>query len=316
MNIFITGGTGFIGKHLVEKLSRDGHFLYVLARDPEKARDIVRENVVIIEGTIENPDSYRMVFNNSIDAVYHLAAIPGQKWGWNEKDYDRINVRGTQNLLDACGNKIKLFIFCSSINAIKNEAGFARSPYGRSKNKAEKIVLAQKDIKTVIIRPAIVYGPGDERGMMTQLCQMIRKKKFFLIGSGRNILPLVYIDDLVSAFARALNTSETGQMMEVSGPDSLPIKTIADTIAKKLDTPLPLFHIPIWLAEVAAYFSEKIFPLIGKEPFITRHRIDMITKSNPINFEKAQKILGYSPEISFTEGINKTIDWMKQNGNL
>lgn len=316
MNIFITGGTGFIGKHLVKFLAQEGHFLYVLARKPESARDMAGEKVKIIQGTIEDPKSYRSVFENPIDAVYHLAAIPGQKWGWSPKDYHAINVLGTKNLLDMCEDKIRLFIFCSSINAIENEAGFARAPYGRSKNEAEKIVTAQKKFKTAIIRPAIVYGPGDRCGMMTQLCQMIKKRKFFLIGSGKNILPLVYINDLVTAFVQTLDMAETGQIIEISGPDSLPIRTIAGTIAKKLGTALPPFHMPIWLAKTAAYLSEKIFPLIGKEPLITRPRIDMMTKNNPISFEKARKILGYSPKISFMEGIDKTIDWMKQDGNI
>lgn len=318
MKIFITGGTGFIGKHLIRALLKEGHEVHFLFRDKKKAQIFDNTNAIPHEGRIEDVRSYQKIFDQDIEVIYHLAAISGQKWGFSKKDYYRLNVQATADLLEVCHNKIKRFIFSSSINALSKNNRFERDEYGKSKWLAEKKVeeYQQKGLETIIIRPAVVYGPGDIQGMMLKLCQLIKKKEFYLIGKGRNIVPFVYVDDLIKAFLKAKDIPQTGGIYEIVGPDLLSIKDTATKIADMLQINLSKKIIPVWLAQLTAYFSEITFWLLKKEPLITRHRIDIVTKHKPLGFKKAQQELGYRPKVNFADGIKKTISWYQENGYL
>jgi 2-alkyl-3-oxoalkanoate reductase len=314
MNIFITGGAGFIGAHLVSSLAEEGHVVYVLTRNKDKAKNLESKNIILIQGDIEKPSSYEKVFDNHIDIVYHLAAAPGQKWKFDDDDYQKINVDGTRHLLELSRNKIKKFIFCSSINAIENSTGFHKNSYGKSKLEGEKLVKKENGFEAIILRPAIVYGPGDTGGMFLKMCSMVKKGAFFLIGSGKNILPVVYISDLVHAFLLAKDASQDKQVFEIAGPDDVSIGKITAIISECLKVNYRKMHVPVWIARLAAFFSETFSAVFKVEPVITNHRIDLMVKSNPISSEKARIKLGYSPKVKFEEGIKITISWYKENG--
>jgi nucleoside-diphosphate-sugar epimerase len=314
MNIFVTGGAGFIGKRLVSSLLEEGHAVYVLARKKDAAIGLKHPNITLIQGSLENPSEYKDVFDNHIDIVYHLAAIPGQKWGFKEADYQKVNVQGTKHLLELSRGKIKKFIFCSSINAIENSAGFHIDPYGKSKLEAEELVKKENSFETMILRPAVVYGPQDTGGLFLKMCLMIKKGVLFVIGPGKNIIPLVYIDDLVSAFLKAKDISKNKQVYEIVGTDNISIEKIVGIISGCLGVSPPKIKIPIRMARAAASVSEAFSIIFKKEPVVTNHRVDIMTKNNPLSSEKAQRELGFEPQMEFAKGIDLTIKWYQKNG--
>lgn len=319
MKIFVTGATGFIGQNLVRALARENHEIYALVRDKDKADIFEGLNVKLIEGFLEDSQSYTDFFrNNRIDIIYHLAAIPGQKWGYKAKDYYQINVKATENLLHACFGKIKRFIFCSSVNAFSKDNKFLYDDYGKSKQEAEKIVqdFAKKGLETIIIRPTVVYGPNDAAGMMLKLCGLIKKSRFSMIGKGHNHFPLVYIDDLIDAFLSAKDCHKINGTYEIVGPDQLTFSEIVNEIAKILEVKLSKIKIPRFFALSCAYFSKAFYSLIDKEPFITKHRVDIVTQERIFSSQKAREELGYRPQVFFSLGIRKTIDWYKGNGYI
>jgi nucleoside-diphosphate-sugar epimerase len=317
MKIFVTGGTGFIGKYLVSSLKKEGHIVYVLARNKNEVADMSHtDTIIVVKGNLENPESYRSVFDNNIDIVYHLAAVPGQKWEFKEDDYERVNVTGTKRLLELSRNRIRKFIFCSSINAIKNSTGFHKDSYGKSKLQAEELVKKEDSFETIILRPAIVYGPRDTGGMFLKMCSMIKNGSFFIIGSGKSILPVVYIDDLIDAFMRAKNVSEDKKTYTIVGSDNLSIEKMSSIIALFLGAKMPKIHIPIWIARLAALICATFALLFQKNPLVTNHRIDIVTESNPLSFQKAREELGFIPQTNFKEGIELTIKWYQKNGLL
>lgn len=317
MKIFITGGTGFIGSHLANKLADLGHQVIVFTRNQEKISNLNKGKIELIEGKINEPETYKRIFNQNIDIVYHLAAVPGLKWGMAESDYNPVNVQATEELLKLCLNKIKRFIYCSSINAISRN-NFLRDPYGKSKWQAEQIVLdyQKKGLATIIIRPAIVYGPSDTEGMMLKLIRLINKKRFILVGSGKNIVPFVFIDDVINAFINALTCLMTGQAYEIIGPEEISIKESVKIIAKKLNVEMPAVNLPIWLIRSAAFFSELFGKLINHQPLITQHRVDILVKDQHFFAEKAARELNYQPVINFADGLAKTVNWYKENDYL
>ena len=321
MKIFITGGTGFIGRHLVKALAGAGRMLYLLVRDKKQANFLNNhDNIVLVEGEIQQVDSYRQIFNEQIDLVYHLAAISGQKWGADESEYYRTNVLGTANLLEVCQGKIGRFIFCSSINAVSRN-GFRRDPYGRSKWQAEQLVEAAglAGMETVILRPAVVYGPGGLEGMVFKLCQLVQRGKFFRIGSGKNVIPLVYVDDLVAAFILAGTAPMSGKAAtcEIIGPDRPTLGEAVDLMARNLGVEPSRLRVPVPAARLAAFLSEVIFGILPREPLITQHRLDAILNHRPhLNSQKAEQELGYVPRVPFEQGIATTIAWFRQQGYL
>ena len=315
MNIFVTGGTGFIGRHLVRALIREEHFVYVLTRDKIKIEKLDNAKVIPIEGCLENPQSYRTVFDRNIDIVYHLGAIPGQKLGIKETDYQKINILGTQKLLEISRQRIKKFIFCSSINAISDD-NFQDDLYGKSKLESEKLVLKETSFETIILRPAIVYGPGDINAMFLKLCQMIQRKKFFLLGSGEKIMPIIYISDLITDFLKVATISQNGQTFEIISPEIISTKEITELIARNLQVKLPKIHIPIWLARSVATLFWPIPFFFRKDPLITNHRIDILTKPKTLDGKKAQAEFNFTPQVKFADGIRITIDWYARNGFL
>jgi nucleoside-diphosphate-sugar epimerase len=317
MNIFITGGTGFIGKNLTRKLAAEGHRVYLLVRNKNKLNPIPNDLVTPLLGDIDDPESYSKVFDENIDVVYHLAAIPGQKWGYSTNDYQKSNVLATRNLLGACRGKIKKFIFCSSINArncSKNDS------YGKSKRLAEDLVknFASDSLETVIIRPVVVYGPEDTDGMMLKMIRLIKQKKFFLVGSGENLLPLIYIDDLVEIFSRLKDDSALpkGTILEACHSDIKNISQISKKIAEIIGSKIPSVQIPEIIARSSAFVFESAAKISKREPLLTQHRIDILTKSTCPGRYMTEKYLGFSPQVTFEKGIQKTINWYKTNGYI
>lgn len=313
MKIFITGGTGFIGGHLVNKLIKLGHQVYLLTRHKEKVKNLEKNSVSLIQGDIENLLFYKN-FLDSIDMVIHLAAVSGMRWGMSEKEYYRLNVQATIDLLKASLGKIKCFIYCSSINAVSKN-NFKNDPYGKSKWQAEQQVLEfyNKGLNTVILRPAIVYGPGDLAGVILRFIKLINQKKFYIIGSGDNHLSFVYIDDLVNGFIKALDCQIFGQTYELTGPDLLPLKQTVKIISDCLGITLSKLKIPVSLAYLAGWFSELIGKLINQEPLITRSKVEALTRDDDFSLSKAEKELNYHPQVNFKEGVFKTINWYKEN---
>jgi len=317
MKIFITGATGFIGKNLTRRLLSSGHNVYALCRDKNKLLDIKSQNLFLLTGDIEDTDGYKQVFEKGIDIVYHLAAIPGQKWIFRKKDYHQINVRSTARLLAACHGRVKRFIFASSINALPEIYETDQEDYGRSKQEAEKIVESYKDkgLEIVILRPAVVYGPGDTKGMMLKLLQLVKKGKFHIIGTGKNVIPLVHVDDLVDAFISA-QKAKNGSLSEIIGPENLSFEKITEIISNSFAVPAPKLKIPVWMARIAAFLSENIATLLKVEPLVSHHRVNMVIRHQALSSEKAHRDLDYQAKIKFIDGIASTINWYKQNGYL
>lgn len=313
MKIFITGGTGFVGSHLIKKLAREGHQLFVLARTESNAGFLHQQNVKTIIGDLNNPASYQIVFNQHIDMVYHLAALAGNDPAISKSQYWQTNVLATAGLLESCYKKINKFIYCSSLSA--SDLMISRSGvYGHSKKAAEDKVIEYKNkgLDAVIIRPAIVYGPGDF-GPIYQICRLVKKGFVFVVGHGRNYLPLVFIDDLIEILLLVGFSEKLSKIYEIIGPGVTLDEVISD-LANNLSIKSRLIKIPGFLAWIAALFSELFCPIFGKQPLLTRQRVAILTAD--IKSSDFTSNLPIKSNTIFSEGIKKTINWYKDNGYL
>jgi len=312
MNILVTGANGFIGKNLVSKLLAEKHNVRVFLRHKTDLWD--KGPVEKIIGNFESK-IYLVKATKGISIVYHLAAIR-DKWGTPWQSYYKVNIEYTKNLLQACKkNKVKQFIYCSSISVITPP--FDKKFYAKSKLLAEKQVRTfceKNNINYTIIRPVITYGPGDN-GMIFKLVDMINNNRYLTVGSGHNYVHLCYIDDLIKGFLLALNNKKAfNHTYCFCGPQPITINQLVELIRKNLDRQNYTFHVPLWAAHLVAFLLENMYKLFDRhtEPFISQAKISTMTISRRFNFTRAQHDLRYKPTYDYNLGIEKTVNWYKK----
>ena len=334
MNILITGGTGFIGKVLVNKLLIDENNVTILTRDEKKVDNSLKGKVKILQADICNSVSLeRLVYRvEGIDTFIHLAAC--LDYYGDKRKLFQVNVCGTINLLKwAEKNGIKKFIFTSTIEAmgtveekeIPADETLPCKPvstYGESKLEAEKQVtkFANKNkFSTIILRLGNVYGPGSP-AFIVPIANAILKKdnlfKFLPVYKDR-YLHLVYIEDVVDGILKAVQKNDIGEIYILAGEEYVTIETLFELIAQGLNT-----HINL---QIKKNIKDVLYLVLHKKLNKLCKRADLLTyfmagKGGRIHraysIEKAKKELGYSPKVSLTEGIKKTIQWAKENGLL
>lgn len=320
--ILVTGGTGFIGFYLVKKLSEAGNIIKVLARKQSDVSHLKSlDNVSIVNGDICDISTLHAAVD-SVDIVYHLAAVLHVPHNVRSYKITEVNVKGTRNLLEACRETgVKKFIFFSTagVSSVKNlltrniDPSFDEAlSYPMSKLYGEILVdkySKEFNLNTTIIRPAVVYGFG-EMGNMKRMIDAIQKKFFILVGDGTNRRSLTYVQNAVNAaLCVAVNPKANGKVYIVTDGEPLSIKEIAMVIADKCNVSLIPARIPFWVARPAAFLCDLLqITLKIKLPFnrdiLRRITCNQLCSSNLIIEE-----LGFTP-IGFREGISETIDIM------
>ena len=314
MKIIISGATGFIGKNLVEKISKIKKFeIICLVRKTSNKKDIVflkKHNVIIIYGDITKKkeiNSLKNEFDNS-DIIIHLAGILG-KFNIKKKEYHKINVIGTKNLIGIC--KKQKFIYCSTAGVLgKIENGNEKSKpsptniYEKSKLEGEKIV--KKYNNYVILRPGLIYGKYDKH--LLPLFNSIKEKKFFLLGNGNSKIQPTYVDDLINCLIYSVNKKIKNQYYLITGEKPITIKYFTLTIAKYCKVNLNKIKIPLFVAKLYVILTERICQKLKINQILTKSRLDFFTISRTFNNEKAKKELNFKPN-NFEIGFKKTINW-------
>jgi dihydroflavonol-4-reductase len=323
MNILVTGGTGFIGSHLARALVTNGHDVRCLVR---KISDLQRLQDLTIElayGDILDTNSIDRALNG-IDAVYHLAGILGS-WGLADETYWAINFQGTKNMLQAATrHNVGRFIHCSTAGVtgpaavIPQDESFPYNPsniYELTKAEAEKLALrfySDNGLPVVVIRPEFIYGPGDRHTF--GLFKTIQQHAFILIDGGRAFWHPTYIDDLTYGFQCALeNPGAIGQVYIIAGDRYISIHDLSQIIADGLGVSRPRASIPRNLAFIMANAIQYVGDAFKLDPPLTVPRVRTLCRSGGCSTAKATKEIGYKPQVTLEAGIQKTIDWYKDN---
>lgn len=337
MKILVTGGTGFLGSHLVRALLERGHQVRALVR---RGSDVGKlEGAELVYGNLTEPDSLRQAVGG-VEAVYHLAAIR-DKWGTPYQAYYKVNVEGTQNLLDAAAGRVDKFVYCSTAGVARypghlqadeslpyNTDGHGQYGYHHTKALAEQLTLEyarQGRVPATAVRPTIVYGPGDAWGMVTRLVIMLARGRFALVGDGRNHLHLVYVDDVIRALLLAGESSRSvGQAYIAAGSSPITLDDLVAKVCALLDVSPPRWHIPVGVAKAAGWMLERAYVIkgklgisaLGEVPFLTRDKVDTLAVNRGFSSAKAARELGYAPQVGYGKGLKATINWLKENNYL
>ncbi len=251
MRVLITGASGFIGQHFVQSIEGCGLKVNALVRNRNKLT--IANNANIFEGDIFNDEVLKRAVC-SVEAVFHLVAKSHDFSNTNNtKDYFKINVEGTRNLLNACiHSNVKHFIYFSSVKTMAEESEEVldeacvptpTTPYGQSKLTAESLVIDYGNkyrFKTTILRLPLVYGPGN-KGNVYKMIEAIDNRRFVMIGRGLNKRSMVYVGNVADAAIAVIGRKITDKNVYLitDGVDYTVrelYKIIADGLGKK---PLP-----------------------------------------------------------------------------
>jgi len=326
MKVLVTGGTGFAGSHLVDRLISDGFEVRVIARNPEKAEKLKEKGVQIVLGSITDKDVVKKAVKG-VKQVYHLAA----NWrtaGVPDKVYWDVNVGGTKNLLEASlEENVKRFVHCSTmgvhghvdeIPANENTRYNPGDIYQVTKLEGEKLALnffKEKGLPVSVIRPCAIYGPGDMR--LLKMFRAIARRRFVMLGSGKTLYHMVYVTDLAEGFRLAADKEEAiGEAFLIGGEEYVSLNNLEEVIANEVGVSSPKIHFPVWPVELLGTIVEKICIPLKIEPPIYRRRVLFFTKDRAFDVSKAKNILGYRPKVDLKTGIKKTVKWYKENNYL
>ncbi|MFX1327776.1 MAG: NAD-dependent epimerase/dehydratase family protein [Promethearchaeota archaeon] len=323
VNILITGGTGFIGIPLVEKLHSLGHNIKLLIRESSNIEPFQNLNKIqYVIGDVRDIDSLYKAIEN-VEYIYHLAAYTGI-WAKKKSIYYDTNVKGTENIASiALERNLKLF-YVSSFTALgptpaepvdeNHENKHFFMEYEKSKFKAKKLVkeLIPKGLKVVIFYPGIVYGPGDFNIFGRMLYDVMRGKILPLgvcPGKGVSMTCLSYNYDLTELLANIINREDIFGEDFILGGENVKFREYLDLIAeigrdkKAKKLPFWITMVYAWFLEVKAFFNKKV-------PYLTRSTLRAITYNRAYSSKKAIEKLGYKI-TPLREGLKKTIEWYK-----
>jgi len=321
MRILVTGGGGFIGKALSIALKKEGHEVISLSRSyyPE----LEDYGIDQIQADILDRN---LLFSSlkDIDLVYHVAAKAGF-WG-PCSEYYRTNVLGTFNIIDACRRGgVKHLVFTSSASVVfdgKDIIGGSEdlpypgkplSYYTETKAIAEKAVLQanSEELKTMALRPHLVWGPGD-RHIMPRIIEQARSGKLRIIGRGDNIIDLTHIDNCTHAHLCALrsiqaNPAAWGSAYFISDGEPVRLWDMVNSMlqANGIDPLKKRFHSGMAMAAARIMEKAKRPDFSSEPPRITSFLVHELTSSHWFDISAARKNLGYSPVISAEEGLKR-----------
>jgi uncharacterized protein YbjT (DUF2867 family) len=291
--VFVTGGSGFVGTAIIDKLVAEGHSVHALVHS--RAPDVRAESVHAHQGDLADPASLRRAMRGC-DAAIHLVGIIMEKPS-RGITFDRIIHRGTRNVVDAAvAENVRRIVFMSALGARQN----ATSGYHKAKFAAEQYVRGS-GLAWTIFRPSIIHGPQGEFMQMVAAWARRRKPPFLfmpyfgagLFGrGGAGMLQPVYIDDVARAFVEALDNPKTiGEVYPLGGPDRLTWpqlhRTCAQAIIGKRRMVLPL---PVWKAKLLTYLAPQ--RLLG----FNRDQVIMSQEDSTCDLAKFQDHFGWSPQ--------------------
>ena len=342
MKAYVTGGTGFIGSHLVEHLIDQGYRVTCLIRKTSNLRWLKHllaaplyppasggkggAQVELVTGDLHDSDAL-VDHVRDADLVFHLAGLTKAP---DAATYDRVNAEGTKHLIEAClGAQTSLdrFVYCSSLaavgpssNATPKAEDVTPQPltdYGSSKLKGEMIVREYADrLPITIVRPPAVYGPRDADIFL--FFQMINRGVIPILGDADKLLSLVHVKDLVAGiYTAAISERAIGETYFLTDGDIHTWRGIERVIADVLEKRPLKVKVPFFLLDCISILTEIVAKITRQTPTLNRQKVqDLKQRFWICDSTKAQKELSYRPVYSLEKGIQETADWYRANGWL
>lgn len=330
MKVLVTGGTGFIGRRLVERLVERGDEVHVLARgasgtDLPAGAQLHRGDVADLSSVANAARGCATVFH-----VAAKAGISGPR-----EDYVRTNVDGTRNVLEACRrHSIPRLVHTSTpsvvfdgsdMEGVDESVPYARrfeAAYPETKAEAERIVLAANgpELATTALRPHLVWGPGD-RHLVPRIVERARAGRLALVGDGSRKVDSTYVDNAVDAHLAAAERLApgapcAGRAYFVSNGEPLPMRDLLNRILAAAGLPPVTRNVSPGKARFAGFVLEKAHAWLrlSREPAMTRFLAGELATAHWFDLSAARRDLGYAPRVTIDEGMKRLEAWLKGGG--
>jgi uncharacterized protein YbjT (DUF2867 family) len=285
MQVFLTGATGFVGKHMLRRLLTDGHMVRALVRGPRQTGQFSHDKVDYVSGDVVSGAGLDEGMQGC-DAVIHLVGIIVEKGG---NTFEAVHHLGTRNVVKAAAkNGIKRFIQMSALGVRADGV----AAYQTSKWKGEEEVR-NGGIPYCILRPSLIFGPGD--GFVTQMMDMMRKAPLFrpVPGDGRSMYRPIFIDDVTACFGRVLTIeSATNQTVALGGADELCLNDVLAEIARCAGVRKSAVHIPLPLMFAGAAVAQTFLA----NPPVTVDQLRMLQEGSTCDIAPMKRIFAIEPQ--------------------
>jgi len=323
MRVLVTGGTGFVGSHIVERLVAYGHDVVVAKRVTSNLQWLPIDKIELIDAPMSDLDPLVKILPE-IDAVVHVAGITRAR---RKSDFYRTNLLATVRLAELCAsrcNALRRFVFISSQAAgcpgkecdgvCESTQESPISAYGKSKLEAEHMLEKFSSIFPItVLRPPTVYGPRDRDVLF--FFRLIKAGFIVFSGSPERQFSAVYAKDLANAVAMVLTDSEHDfARYFITDGETHTWRELARTIVRNLDNKTITIRLPRAAFWPAAALSEFAMLFTKNPPLLTFEKAGEISKNWVCDGSLAENELGFLPEFPLENGIARTANWYREHG--
>ena len=295
--IFVTGGTGFVGGHLLRALT--GRPLRLLVRNRSAPAGLASDQIEVVEGDVTRPETLRGAIDGC-EAVIHLVAIISEEGG---ATFDRVIRQGTANVVAETQRAgVRRFLHQSAMGTLHDP----HYGYFEAKWQAEQTVQAS-GIPWTIFRPSVIFGPGDE--FISTLAKLVKTAPIIpVVGDGRSKFQPIAVEEVARAYLRALDDPSTaGKIYELGGGKTYGYEEMLDVIAGKFGKRKPKAHVPVGLMMPLVKLSKPLPKAL--RPPVTEEQLKMLALDNCSDRSATAELIGRAP-LRLEDGI----DYIVRNG--
>ncbi len=330
----VTGATGLVGSHIVERLLADGWTVRALTRNPEGARPLLPAEVDLAQGDVLDEASFVRAATGA-HTVFHAAANIIVRGGW--ESYRVTNVDGTRNAITAAERARCRLLHVSSV-AVYGSAGRYdaakrgdrtnestplaplpyRAYYARSKRESEEMVLAahaQGRVWATAIRPDVVYGRRD-RQFVPRLAVLIRRFVVPLLRGGSSVLAVVHAANVADgAVLAATSDGAGGKAYNLANDHAVSVRRFFELAGDGLNTKPRFLPLPMWAARGGLRTVKWTARTLsgGRFSMVSSSALDFISEDNPFSSDLAKRELGWSPAVRPEEGVPDAFRWWREH---
>ena len=323
--VLITGGTGFVGSHVIEALASQPFSLRALVRKANDAARLRALGVACIQGDLSDSEALNRAVAD-VDVVLHFAAVTKAR---SEFVYHQVNAEGTRALvaaIQATQPRPRRLVYLSSLAAVGpardgKPVGLDDQPqpltaYGRSKLVGEEACRSLMDeTEVVMLRAPVVYGPRDRDFFL--LFQLAMRGVFLMPKGAEGVLQLIHVHDLVDAVIRAATLSNAAGIYHIAEARSYTWGDIVSGIANALGRRVQTVRVPHWFVRTAAAVSEFGAATIGRTTIFNRDKVrELLAPGWLCETAAARQDLRFEARIPLPEGLTRTAAWYREQGWL
>lgn len=324
MHIFLTGGSGFVGRRLLASLLENGHSVTALSRSPQSDDTLRALGANPLRGSLDDVANWQDALAGH-DVLIHAAA-PITAWG-EPQVMQRQIVDATLSLADACAKHgVRRMVHLSSESVLQGAGPLldidethpypprVNSRYGACKKAAEEGLLARRGgPEIIILRPSFIWGPG---GQIEQVLTKVRSGQFLWVDHGRAPMETSHVDNVVEGIVLALEKEKPSGVYFITDAAGRTVREVLGGLITANGLTPPTRSLPLWLARPLAGLTEAIWSSLRlrSTPPLSRFQLDFVALPRRYSINLAHKGLGYTPIISFEDGLAE-IAAAHQHGN-